>query len=68
MNSRLVNHSVLITLYIDAVIIVRKEVSINQIGGATKVRPKKYMLLLIPYKMAGTRKRNEDRNVDHDKP
>ena len=57
-----------ITLYVDAVIIVLNEHNISQIGGATKVKPKKYTLLLIPYKIAGTRKRNELRNVPQEMP
>ena len=56
------------TLYVDAVIIVLNEHNISQIGGATKVKPKKYTLLLIPYKIAGTRKRNELRNVPQEMP
>ena len=57
-----------ITLYVDAVIIVLNEHNISQIGGDTKVKPKKYTLLLIPYKIAGTRKRNELRNVPQEMP
>jgi hypothetical protein len=38
-------------LYVDAVIIVLNEHNISQIGGDTKVKPKKYTLLLIPYKI-----------------
>ena len=55
-------------MYVDAVIIVLNEHNISQIGGDTKVKPKKYTLLLIPYKIAGTRKRNELRNVPKEMP
>ena len=55
-------------MYVDAVIMVRNEHRINQIGGATNVKPKKYMLLLIPYKIAGTRKRNDVRRVAQHSP
>ena len=52
----------------EAVIRVRKEHSINQIGGGTKVSPRKYTLLLTPYKTAGTRNRSEERKVADDTP
>ena len=48
--------------------IVLNEQRISQIGGATNVRPKKYMLLLIPYNMAGTRKRNDVLMVAQQRP
>ena len=67
-NSIYVNIDIDITLYVDAVIIVLNEHNISQIGGDTKVKPKKYTLLLIPYKIAGTRKRNELRNVPKEMP
>ena len=57
-----------ITLYVDAVIIVLNEHNISQIGGDTKVKPKKYTLLLIPYRIAGMRKRNELRKVPKEMP
>ena len=48
--------------------IVRKEYSIDNIGGDTRVRAKKYRLLLIPYKIAGMRKRKEERKVPKEMP
>ena len=48
--------------------IVRKEYSIDSIGGDTNVRTKKYRLLLIPYKIAGTRKRKDERKVLKETP
>ena len=47
---------------------VLNEHRINQIGGATKVNPKKYILLLIPYKIAGIRKRNDVLTVAQQSP
>ena len=55
-------------MYVDAVIIVLNEHNISQIGGDTKVKPKKYTLLLIPYRIAGMRKRNELRKVPKEMP
>ena len=37
-------------------------------GGATRVRPKKYILLLMPYNTAGMRKRNDVRRVAQQRP
>ena len=48
--------------------IVRNEYSIDNIGGDTRVRPKKYRLLLIPYRIAGMRKRKDERKVAKEMP
>ena len=45
-----------------------KEYSIVSIGGDTNVRPNKYRLLLIPYRIAGTRKRKDKRKVRKETP